>query len=401
MSVSNGSAPGNNPGRRRVIVVAELGTGHGGHRDRARRLIAAAASAGADRAKFQHFYADEIIHPATGSVNLPGGPVRLYDRFRELETGPDFLSFLKTACREEGVEFFCAPFGIQSARELLDLGETRFKIASPELNHQPLLRFLRDAPGLRELVLSTGVSRLGDIEESLSLLAEPRNETAGGHRIGGDVSPEIHLLHCITAYPSPEEEYNLELIPNLARIFGKPAGISDHSLDPVLVPVLAVLRGAVMVEKHFTLSREDGGLDDPIALPPDDFAAMSRAIREAEALAAEGVGPRDYRLHSSLAKVSPERIAAILGTGIKKLAESESANYGRSNRSIHVLADLPAGHRIVAGDLAILRTEKELRPGLHPRHLEEITGKTLFRDITAGQGLVWEDLLPGDSAARL
>ncbi len=378
-----------------VEIVAEIGTGHRGNRNRARELIAAAADSGADLVKFQHFYADEIIHPKTGGVKLPGGELDLYSRFRELETGPSFIEFCKDECLMRGVGFFCSPFGIRSASELIALGETRLKIASPELNHHPLLTWLAEREEITSLVLSTGVSTLGDIEETLGL-------------IGGIKSLDITLLHCITAYPSPEEEFNIRLIGNLSSIFGLPSGLSDHSLDPVLVPALAVLAGAVMVEKHFTISREDGGLDDPIALDTGDFARMSAAIRQAESLRTEAGhgseinnarGPRESELrrgisrHSDLSSYPEARINAILGSGVKTLAPSEAANYGRSNRSIHALNFIPAGSPISKDMICVVRSEKNLRPGLHPRHLSLILGRRALRDIPTGEGLLWDDLL--------
>lgn len=378
---------------RRLRIVAEIGSGHRRSKDRARTLIRAAIDSGADIIKFQHFYADEIVHPRTGEVDLPGGRVKLFERFRELELSVDFLSWLKSCCENAGGRFFCSPFGMRSARDLLDIGESAFKIASPELNHLPLLRFL--SPHARELVLSTGISQLSDIDEALTCLHPPPNPPTGAP---DGAPPRITLLHCVTSYPAPESEYNLRLIPNLANIFNLPVGISDHSLDPILIPTLAVLLGAVMVEKHFTLNQNDGGLDDSIALTPQHFANMSASLRIAETLqpAPDPIAPdliaRAHQ-HPHLQKYPPAQLLRALGNGTKTLAPAEQANYGRSNRSIHILADRPAGHILTAADIAILRSEKNLRPGLHPRHFEQIVGCTLSRPLQGGDGLSWDDLL--------
>ncbi|AHC15578.1 N-acetylneuraminate synthase family protein [Salinispira pacifica] len=383
-------------------IVAEIGSGHRKDRNRARDLIAAASDAGADTVKFQHFYADEIVHPLTGMVELPGGSVPLHSRFRELELDAGFLEFLKNESEKNQLRFFCSPFGIRSAQDLIKLGESSFKIASPELNHIPLLDFLNTRA--ESLVLSTGVSRLGDMEEALSHVGD---------------TEQLSLLHCITSYPAREEEYNLRLIPGLHALFGIPAGLSDHSIDPVLVPSLAVLLGAHMVEKHFTLSRSDGGLDDPIALPPEEFGRMTRAIREAESviyssphigsssrhIADSPASPREHALpssgtilehagrHSLLAPFSPDRIRSILGDGVKRLAPGERENYGKSNRSIHALIDLQPGDILSDTNMAVLRSEKNLRPGLHPRHFLQITGSRVQRSIRAGEGIVFTDLM--------
>ncbi|MCX7029336.1 MAG: N-acetylneuraminate synthase family protein, partial [Spirochaetes bacterium] len=257
------------PGRP-CLVVAELGTGHLGSPKHARELVDAAAEAGADCAKFQLVYADEILHPLSGAVDLPTGRVELYQRFRELELPVSFFAELKRYVESKGLLFLCSPFGLRSARELRSLGVAALKIASPELNHLPLLE---EAAGYGlPLLLSSGVSTLADIERALAVTGRER----------------VVLLHCVTAYPAPEDEYNVSLLANLHAVFGVEVGLSDHSLDPVLVPALAVLHGARVVEKHFTLSRGGSGLDDPIALEPGPFARMVRGIRETEV-----AGPAD------------------------------------------------------------------------------------------------------------
>ena len=180
-------------GPTRAFIVAEIGTSHGGDLSKARELLAAAAASGADAAKFQCVYADEILHPACGAVQLPGGNISLYERFRSLERDADFYAQLKALTEDAGLVFVCSPFGIKSARVLRDIGTPAIKIASPELNHFPLLREV--AAYDRSIILSSGVSTLGDIEKALAVL----DEASGGLRGGG-----LTLLHCVTAYPAPE-----------------------------------------------------------------------------------------------------------------------------------------------------------------------------------------------------
>ncbi|MDR0998867.1 MAG: N-acetylneuraminate synthase family protein, partial [Treponema sp.] len=364
-----------------ALIVAELGTGHGGDPARARELCDAAGEAGADCVKFQIVYADEILHPNTGEVELPGGKIRLYDRFRELEVPPEFFAGLKEYVESRGLIFLCTPFGPKSAAELRALNPALVKIASPELNYTALLR--ETARWGLPVLLSSGVSKLGDIEEALSLLGAGRGAEAGGIRDGGAA---VCLLHCVTAYPAPETDYNLRVLGNLARIFGVSVGLSDHSMDPELAPALGVAMGAVVVEKHFCLSRKDPGLDDPIALPPEDFSRMVRAIRRAQA-----AGPEE-----TLAALSAERgkslVEAILGSGVKRLAPSELANYERTNRSLHALRDIPGGTLIGPGDFAALRTEKILRPGLPPSWAERVCGRKARQFIPSGEGIRFEDL---------
>jgi N-acetylneuraminate synthase len=358
------------PRRRRCLIVAEAGTGHGGDLERGRDLVDAAVEAGADCVKFQLVFADEILHPNTGRVSLPGGSIDLYGEFVSLEQPPEFYAALKAHTESHNVLFLCSPFGLRSARILRDMGCRALKIASPELNHLPLLREV-GAYDMR-LIVSTGVATLADIEEALGLLH----------------GREVTLLHCVTAYPAPERDFNLRVIPRLAGIFGVPVGLSDHSLEPEPVPALAVSLGATVVEKHLTLSRGAGGLDDPVALEPMAFARMVRSIRDAEA-------SRDSvdRLKSDY---GDRRVEAILGDGVKRLAGAEAQNYATTRRSIHARDDLREGDLLCEDRLAVLRTEKNLRPGLHPRYLPTVLGRRVTRHVEAGQGIRWDDLLtPG------
>ncbi len=380
-------AGGRRFGPGRVLVIAEIGTGHGGDRSRAAELVAAAAEAGADCAKFQCVFAEEILHPETGTVPLPGGAIRLYDRFRSLEAPPSFYAEAKAEAERRGMLFLCTPFGIRSARLLRELGVGLMKVASPELNHLPLLAELA-AYGL-PTILSSGVSTLADIEAALGILRGRMGAPAGA---GGAGAPSLALLHCVTAYPAPAEDYNLRLLAGLSSVFGIPTGVSDHSLDPLLVPALSVAAGGSIVEKHICLSRSSEGLDDPIALPPADFAAMVRALR-----AAQSRGPAETRAGLE-AEYGAERVAAVLGDGVKRLAPSEAANYERTNRSIHALRDIEAGEAFSAANTALLRTEKVLRPGLAPAFLPLVLGRLARRRVDSGQGVLAEDL--GDLAPR-
>jgi sialic acid synthase SpsE len=350
------------------LIIAELGTSHGGDPVKARELCDAAAEAGADCIKFQIVYAAEILHPNTGEVALPGGKIRLYDRFKELEMPPGFFRDLKDYVEKRGRVFLCTPFGKRSAAELRALKPELVKVASPELNYTALLREIAGW-GL-PVLLSGGVSRLADIEAALERLA---------------TVPDC-LLHCVTAYPAPERDSNRRVLESLARVFGVPVGISDHSADPELIPALGTALGAAVIEKHFCLSREDPGLDDPIALPPGDFSRMVRAVRGAEGKAAEEItGAYAKEWGKAL-------VEAVLGDGVKRLAPSEQGNYERTNRSLHALRDIEAGESIGPGDFAALRTEKILRPGLPPSWAERITGRTARRFIPAGEGIRFEDL---------
>jgi sialic acid synthase SpsE len=351
------------------LIIAELGTSHNGDISRAREMTAAARETGADCVKFQMVFADEILHPKTGEVALPGGRINLYDRFKELEMPPEFYMEMKEYAESLGLSFLCTPFGLKSASILRSLQPQWVKIASPELNYAGLLEEI--AKWELPILLSTGVSRLADIEAALEVLGSKRN---------------VCLLHCVTAYPAPETDYNLRVLPNMAGIFGVRVGVSDHSADPELIPVLSVCMGAETIEKHFCLSRDDPGLDDPIALPADEFSRMTRAVRQAVQNGSE----------ETLAAFKLERgdalVEQVLGNGVKELAPSEKANYRLTNRSIHALRDIQEGEFINAGDYAVLRTEKNIRPGLEPCWENAIKGRQARHFIPAGEGMRFEDL---------
>ncbi|MCL1992639.1 MAG: N-acetylneuraminate synthase family protein [Spirochaetes bacterium] len=348
------------------LVIAELGTAHAGDLGKAREMIAAAAESGADCIKFQWVFADEILHKATGEVLLPGGKIPLYDRFKALEAPADFYQKLKENVEAAGLLFLCTPFGHKSARLLRELQPKAVKIASPELNYTSLLQEISrwELP----VLLSAGVSRLADIEAALDIL-----------------KPPLCLLHCVTAYPAPEADYNLRLLQSLSAVFGVPVGVSDHSLDPQLIPVLSVCAGAAVIEKHFCLSRSDDGLDDPIALPPKEFSQMTAAVRAA----ATGA---EKTIEALCEKHGGEFIEKILGDGVKTLAPSEKENYLRTNRSIHALRDIEAGQVIQKSDFAVYRTEKILRPGLAPSFEDLVAGKTAKQFIPSGEGIRFEDI---------
>ena len=365
------------------MIIAEIGTSHEGSLEKAFQLVDAAADSGADAIKFQWVYADEILHPKTGMVKLPTGDIPLYERFRQLECPPDFYRQMIEYVHSKGCKFCCSPFGLRSLAELLELKPDYVKIASPELNHFPMLKALAEyrakaGTAAVPVILSSGVSRLEDIQKAIDI-------------VGTD---NVYLLHCITSYPAPESEYNLKVIKTLSEKFGIECGVSDHSLDPILVPCLSVACGGTVIEKHITLSRQTMGLDDPVALEPEQFAVMVHTVHQSEAtLRHYGYELGYNRILNQLAEqYGIKKVNSVLGDGIKRLAPAEEANYGRTNRSIHFMNDMKAGEVVRAEDVAVLRTEKVLTPGLTPDWLDKVVGSVLTRDVEAGQGVQKEDI---------
>lgn len=358
-----------------MLIIAEIGTGHNGSIQKAKELIAAAKESGADAVKFQIVYADEILHPDTGFVELPTGRIPLYERFKDLECSIDFYAELAHYTQQQGLLFAASAFGIRSADELRQLNPAFVKIASPELNHFPLLA--RAASFRLPVILSSGVSRLSDIERALDYL-----DTQG-------LPPDMRaLLHCVTAYPAPETDYNTAVLQSLSALFNVPVGISDHSLDPAAVPIAGLLSGACILEKHICLSRTDAGLDDPVALEPAQFSRMTRIIRQLTGL------PQDKLLAAAAEYgYSTAFLQQIIGSGEKKLAPAEKNNYGKTNRSLHYLKDMAAGTVLHAEDIGILRTEKNLSAGEAPDMLHHFIGAVLQNAVKSGDGATLGDII--------
>ena len=185
------------------------------------------------------------------------------------------------------------------------------------------------------------------------------------------------------------------MITNLKNIFGVECGVSDHSLDPILVPTLCVLCGGTLIEKHITLSRKTSGLDDPVALEPEQFALMVHAVGQTQAVVRHyGYDDGFKRAIGQLAEqFGLQKVMAALGSGIKKLAPAEAANYGRTNRSLHFMHDMKKGEKITEKDVAILRTEKVLTPGISPEFYDTIIGAVLAKDVVSGAGVLFSDLI--------
>ena len=369
------------------MIIAEIGTSHQGSLEKAKELIDAAAASGSDVIKFQWVYADEILHPDTGFVKLPTGNIPLYQRFKQLECPLSFYKELLDYTHSKNCKFCCSPFGVRSLNELLSINPDIVKVASPELNHFPMLKALSDYRNAQKkrgenpvpVIVSSGVSKLCDIEKALEILG----------------TEKVSLLHCITSYPAPESEYNLRLITNLKNIFGIECGVSDHSLDPILVPVMSFYCGGTIIEKHFTLSKETDGLDDPVALNPEQFALMVHVVHQTEVtLKHYGQETGKKRIFEQLSEqFGAQKLSEVLGDGVKKLAPAESANYGRTNRSLHFMHDMKKGEVIKAQDIGVLRTEKILTPGISPEYLDFVVGKVLQQDVTSGSGVEFKFLV--------
>ncbi len=330
------------------FVIAELSGNHNGDIDRARRLLDAAASAGADAVKLQTYTPDTITldHDGPG-FTLGEGPWagrRLYDLYREAHTPYAWHAPLFAHARAAGLIVFSSPFDETAVDLLESLDAPAYKIASFEAADHPLIA--RAARTGRPLIVSTGMTTREEIARALA--------TAHLNGDGG-----VALLHCTSAYPAPLADANVAMVARLAEDFACVAGLSDHT-PGTLAAVTAVALGAAIVEKHVTLARADGGPDASFSLEPDELAQLVRDCRSAF----EARGEADYRR-----------------SGV------EQANR-QLRRSLYVVRDVPAGAALTAADV------RSIRPGfgLEPGRLPEVLRRRAARPLTRGEPLT-DDML--------
>jgi N-acetylneuraminate synthase len=328
------------------LIVAELSGNHNGSLDRALALIDAAKAAGADAVKMQTYTADTITldHPGP-EFRIAGGPWdgrTLHDLYEEAHTPWEWHAAMFARARAHGMLVFSAPFDDTAVDFLETLGCPAYKIASFELVDLPLIR--KAAATGKPLIMSTGMANREEIGEAIAAARDAGCE-------------ELVVLHCISSYPAPDEDSNLLTLPDLAESFSVPAGLSDHTLGSA-VAVAAIGLGAVLIEKHFTLARSDGGPDSGFSLEPDEFATLARDCRAA---------------HAALGRVHYD------------LKGSEAGNI-QFRRSLYFVADLAAGEIIAPHHV------RSIRPGfgLPPKFLDKILGRRLTRAIMRGCPVTWD-----------
>ena len=328
------------------FVIAELSGNHNGDLDRALRLIDAAAAAGADAVKLQTYTADTITidHDGPG-FRLEGGLWHgrtLHDLYSEAHTPFEWHAPLFAHARERGLIVFSSPFDETAVELLKSLEAPAYKIASFEAVDLPLIACAA-ATG-RPLIISTGMTRPGEIAEALA--------AARAHGDGG-----VALLHCVSEYPARYDQANLRMIARLAADFGCVAGLSDHT-PGTSTAVAAVALGACIIEKHVTLARADGGPDAAFSLEPEELTRLVQDCRHAW----EALGEATY----------------ARGGG-------EVANR-QLRRSLYVVRDVPAGAALTAADV------RSIRPGygLEPACLPQVLGRAAVRDLKRGEPFAWD-----------
>lgn len=331
-------------------IIAEAGSNHDRKLEQARQLIDVAAEAGVDAVKFQTFSAAKIAARTSAREAQLKDQFRqygcdLFELYKKLELPREWQSELMTYAQAKRLIFLSTPFDEEAVDQLDELGVAAFKIASFELVHLPLLRYV--ARKGRPVILSTGMANLGDIEDALQVTYEEGNE-------------QVILLHCAINYPPRFESVNLAAMDTMRQAFQVPVGYSDHTLG-LTVPIAAVARGANVIEKHFTINKSLPGPDHSFALNPDELKVMVQSIREAE---------------------------AAIGSPLKVAAADEAEHLKRGRRSVFARVDIPAGTTITEEMVAVLRPGI----GLKPKHLEMIVGRKARRDIEAHEPITWDNI---------
>jgi N-acetylneuraminate synthase len=328
------------------FIIAELSANHMGDINRAKLMIKAAKDAGADAVKLQTYNPDKItIDSDNDEFIIKGGPWEgrtLHDLYCEAQTPKEWHRPLFDYANELDIIIFSSPFDLEAIDFLENLNCPAYKIASFELVDIPLIQ--KAAQTGKPLIMSTGLAREEEIQDAINAAL-----SAG--------ATDIVLLQCISAYPAPPEESNLVTMTDMATRFNIMTGLSDHTLTET-VPIAAAALGARVIEKHFTLSRSDGGADADFSLEPDEFARMVTAVKTA---------------HSAIGTI----------TYGPTNAEGEGAKY---RRSLYFARDLEAGHIITADDIVSIRPGL----GLMPKYFPDVIGKTIKPNIKRGTPVSWE-----------
>lgn len=354
----------------RTYVIAEAGVNHDGSFDDALRLVDAAADTGADCVKFQTFCAEDLAsaeaQKAAYQQRTTDAAESQRDMLKRLELPRDAHRPLLERARARGIDFLSTPFDPASLEFLLhELRLPRIKVGSGDMTNAPML--LAIARAGRDIILSTGMASLAEVEEALSVLAfgyarrpEPPSRASFAANWAnaaqrGVLAGKVVLLHCTTEYPAAIEAANLRAMDALGQAFHVPVGYSDHTLG-IDVAVAAVARGAVMLEKHLTLDRKRPGPDHAASTEPAEFARMVETIRHVE---------------------------AALGDGTKIPQAAELVNIPVARKAIVAARAIAAGERFTADNLAVKRPGI----GLAPIMLWEKIGTTAQRAYRADEAI--------------
>jgi len=329
-------------------VIAELSANHNGKLENALRIIEEAKKAGADAVKLQTYKPDTItLNCDSEDFKIKGGlwdGRTLYDLYEEAHMPWDWHKPLFDRARELGITIFSSPFDNTAIDLLEDLNAPAYKIASFEAVDLALIKYAASTG--KPMIISTGMADAEEIAEAIEAARE------GGCK-------ELAVLHCVSGYPAPAEDYNLRTIPDMIERFGLVTGLSDHTLDNTTA-IASVALGASIIEKHFTLDRSGGGPDDSFSLEPPELADLCTGARTAW----NALGRVDYGRKSS-----------------------EQGNV-QFRRSLYFVRDL------CAGDLITADAVRSVRPGfgLAPKYIDEVLGRNAARPLFRNTPVTREDV---------
>ncbi|MCG7547225.1 N-acetylneuraminate synthase [Pseudoalteromonas sp. Of7M-16] len=351
-----------------TLIIAEAGVNHNGNDDLAFQLVDAAHKAGADIVKFQTFKAKNLVtesaKQADYQVANTGQQESQYNMLKRLELSYETHHKLVKYCNSLGIEFLSTAFDSESLDFLVnDLGVTRLKLPSGEITNAPLV--LEHARTGCDLIVSTGMATLTDIEQVLSVIAfgylnkegnpTPDSLIEAYYSEAGKaiLKEKVTLLHCTTEYPAPFADINLNAMDTMRDAFKLAVGYSDHS-EGIVVPISAVAKGAVLIEKHFTTDKSLPGPDHNASLDPQELKAMVDGIRIAE---------------------------KVLGDGIKGPRPSEVKNKAVVRKSLVVATSLKQGEEITSEHVSVKRPGD----GMSPLKYWDVLGKIASRDYEVGE----------------
>jgi len=336
-----------------TFVIAEAGSNwkcgtYDEDLNQAKQLIKIAAKAGCDAVKFQTFRSETVYAPNAGKsdyLSESGYSKNINEIFDSLAMPYEMIPELAKFCKQEKIVFMSTPFSVEDAKHIDDF-VSMHKISSYELNHVRLLEYV--AKTNKPILISTGASTYKQIDFAVDLVKQI-------------TSAKIGLMQCTAKYPCELESLNLSVIPQMISKYGLPVGLSDHSMDPVLSPVLAVGYGATFIEKHFTLDRCLPGPDHSFALTPEELDLMVVSIRKAD---------------------------AAKGTGHKEILDVEKELWRFATRSIQATKNIRKGEMLKEGyNIDVLRPGNRTR-GLDAAMLDKVNGKKSTRDYQPGDGIM-------------
>ena len=322
-----------------VFIIAEAGVNHNGSVALAKKLIDVAVEAGADAVKFQTFKTENLLSKNTQKAayqkETTDRKESQFDMIKKLELDIDTHHELIAYCKRKDMMFLSTPFDHESIDMLNNLGLEIFKIPSGEITNLPYLQHIGKLN--KEVILSTGMSDIGEIEDALDILID-----------AGTRKENITVLHANTMYPTPMEDVNLRAMVTIGNTFNIDFGYSDHTLG-IEVDIAAVAMGATVIEKHFTLDKTMEGPDHKASLEPDELKAMVRAIRNIE---------------------------KALGSSIKKPSPSEIPNMAIARKSLVAKGTIKIGDVFTEENLAIKRPGE----GISPMRWDEMIGTVSIKD---------------------